>query len=78
VLASLFGAATFFGGGLGLPGAPGAVLFVVLSALIATAMIWVKWTFPRMRPDQLMSFAWKVLTPMALVQLVIVGVVIAL
>ena len=78
VLASLFGAATFFGGGLGLPGAPGAVLFVVLSALIATAMIWVKWTFPRMRPDQLMSFAWKVLTPMALVQLVIVGVVVAL
>ncbi len=75
VAASLFGAATFFGGGLGLPGIAGAVMFVVLSALIATAMIWVKWTFPRMRPDQLMSLAWKVLTPIALVQLVLVGVV---
>jgi NADH-quinone oxidoreductase subunit H len=74
--ASLFGAATFFGGGLGLPGALGAVVFVVLAATLATAMIWVKWTFPRMRSDQLMSLAWKVLTPMALLQLVMVGVVI--
>jgi NADH:ubiquinone oxidoreductase subunit H len=28
-----------------------------------------------MRPDQLMSLAWKVLTPMALVQLLLAGVV---
>lgn len=76
VAASLFGAALFFGGGLGIPGPVGAVVFVAIAALIATAMIWVKWTFPRMRPDQLMGFAWKVLTPMALAQLVVVGVVI--
>lgn len=76
--ASLFGAATFFGGGLGLPGVAGAVLFVGITIALVTAMIWVKWTFPRMRPDQLMSFAWKVLTPAALVQVLIVGVVIAL
>ena len=78
VSASLFGAATFFGGGLGVPGPAGAVIFVVLSACLAVAFVWVKWTFPRMRPDQLMSFAWKVLTPMGLAQLAIVGVVIAL
>ncbi len=78
VAASLFGAATFLGGGLGIPGVAGAVVFVLLAVAIATAMIWTKWTFPRMRPDQLMTFAWKVLTPMALFQLVIVGVVIAL
>lgn len=75
VAASLFGAATFFGGGLGVPGPVGGVLFVAISAAIATAMIWAKWTFPRMRVDQLMSLAWKVLTPMALVQLLIVGVI---
>ena len=77
VAASLFGAALFFGGSLTIPGPLGSVVFVLLAALIATAMIWVKWTFPRMRPDQLMGFAWKVLTPMALVQLVVVGAVIA-
>jgi NADH-quinone oxidoreductase subunit H len=76
VASSLFGAAMFFGGGFGLPGVVGGVLFVAIAACIATVMMWVKWTFPRMRPDQLMSLAWKVLTPMALVQLVLVGLVI--
>jgi NADH-quinone oxidoreductase subunit H len=76
VAASLFGAALFFGGGLGLSGILGGVLFAAIAALMACVMIWVKWTFPRMRPDQLMSLAWKVLTPMALVQLVLVGLVI--
>jgi len=76
VAASLFGAAFFFGGYLHLPGVLGVVVYVALAALIAIAMMWVKWTYPRMRPDQLMGTAWKVLTPMALVQLVIVGAVI--
>jgi NADH-quinone oxidoreductase subunit H len=76
VAASLFGAALFFGGGLGLPGALGALVFTALAVFIAIAMMWVKWTFPRMRSDQLMGLAWKVLTPMALVQLLIVGVIV--
>ena len=68
VAASLFGAAIFFGGGLGRARSCWVrCIFVAIAASIATAMIWVKWTFPRMRPDQLMTFAWKVLTPMALV-----------
>lgn len=74
--ASLFGAALFLGGGLGMPGVVGAVIFVGIVAVLASAMIWVKWTFPRMRPDQLMGLAWKVLTPMALVQLLLVGLVV--
>jgi len=73
--ASLFGAAVFFGGGLGIGGPAGVVLMIVIAAVIAVAMIWVKWTFPRMRSDQLMALAWKVLTPLALVQLLIVGAV---
>lgn len=76
VAASLFGAAFFFGGYLGLPGALGVIVLIAKATLIATVMMWVKWTYPRMRPDQLMGTAWKVLTPMALVQLVIVGAVI--
>lgn len=76
VAAALFGAAFFLGGFVHISGPLGVVVFIAMATVLATAMIWVKWTFPRMRPDQLMATAWKVLTPMALVQLVIVGVVI--
>lgn len=75
VAASLFGTAVFLGGGLGIRGPLGGALFIVLAAALAVVMIWVKWTFPRVRPDQLMALAWKVLTPLSLVQLAIVGVV---
>ncbi len=76
VVAALFAAAFFFGGYLGLPGVLGPIALILKATAIVVLMIWVKWTFPRMRPDQLMKTAWKVLTPMALVQLVIVGAVI--
>lgn len=73
--ASLFGSVVFLGRGLGFSGPLGAILLIAFTFLISSAMIWVKWAYPRMRPDQLMSLAWKVLTPMALVQLLIVGVI---
>ncbi len=74
--ASLFGAAIFLGTLTWLPGPFGIITFLLGTGVIGSSMIWVKWTFPRMRPDQLMTTAWKVLTPLALVQLVIVGVVV--
>ncbi|MBE0475724.1 MAG: NADH-quinone oxidoreductase subunit NuoH [Coriobacteriia bacterium] len=73
---SLFAAVVFFGGGWPLTGAAGVAVLIVKAVVLTVAMMWVKWTFPRMRPDQLMTTAWKVLTPLALVQLLIVGVVI--
>ena len=72
---SLFGAAVFLGGTNGLPGVLGALVLLVKAVVIVTAVIWIKWTFPRFRQDQLMSFAWKVLTPIALVQLLVAGLV---
>lgn len=76
VAASLFGAAVFLGGWSWAPGPLGIIIFVFETLLLITAMIWVKWTFPRMRSDQLMDTAWKVLTPLAIAQIVVVGVVI--
>jgi NADH-quinone oxidoreductase subunit H len=47
--------------------------FTKLFALIAM-FIWVRSTLPRLRMDQLMNFAWKFMLPMALINLVNVGI----
>jgi NADH-quinone oxidoreductase subunit H len=69
-------AATLFLGGYWLPGLPADVLEfagpVILMAkvfLLAFAMIWFRWTFPRFREDQLQTLAWKWLIPLALVNI---------
>ena len=76
LVTGLFVGAVFLGVPAWLPGPAGLIALIVVACVVAVGMIWVKWTFPRMRQDQLMSLAWKVLTPLALLQLVIVGLVI--
>jgi len=73
---ALFASAVFFGAGFRLGGLVGAIALVATAFVLMSFILWVGWVFPRPRADQLMSFCWKVLTPMALVQLVIVGVVV--
>src|SRR5471030_1091557 len=40
--------------------------------------MWVRWTIPRFRYDQLMDLGWKVLIPLAIANIVITGIVITL
>ena len=55
-----------------------AVLLQVLCLLLKVAIflfifMWVRWTIPRFRYDQLMNLGWKVLIPLALVNMLATG-----
>lgn len=51
-----------------------AVLFGKIM-LVAFLIFWVRFTFPRFREDQLQAFAWKVLVPLSLVNIVATAVI---
>ncbi|HEY0554544.1 MAG TPA: NADH-quinone oxidoreductase subunit NuoH [Thermoanaerobaculia bacterium] len=78
---SALGATLFFGGWslpfIHLSGWLGAIVGLgTLIAKIAIAMavfVWVRWTFPRFRYDQLMRLGWKVLLPLSIVNLILVA-----
>jgi len=75
-------AVTFFLGGWLLPGnpsVPGWVdPFIVLAKmmLFITFFIWVRATLPRLRYDQLMSLGWKILLPLATLNLLVTAIVV--
>jgi len=53
-----------------------AVFFFKIFAFIFFFM-WVRWTIPRFRYDQLMHLGWKMLIPLAIVNIIVTGLVIA-
>ncbi|MDQ1331601.1 MAG: NADH-quinone oxidoreductase subunit [Thermodesulfobacteriota bacterium] len=72
-IAASMGAVLFFGGWHG-PFFPGLIWFMVKVYILIFVIIWVRWTFPRLRFDQLMNFAWKFMIPAALLNLMVTAV----
>jgi len=54
----------------------GALWFLLKVFLLMLTMIWVRWTFPRVRFDQLMNLAWKYLIPFSLVNLLLTALIV--
>jgi NADH-quinone oxidoreductase subunit H len=63
----------FLGGWHGpfLPESLGWVWFLVKVAALLFFYVWMRWTLPRYRYDQLMRFGWKTLLPLAVVNLLV-------
>ncbi len=71
-------ATTFFLGGWHGPLLPPFVWFAAKTLAFAFFFIWMRGTLPRLRYDQLMHLGWKVLTPLALVNILVTGWVLML
>jgi NADH-quinone oxidoreductase subunit H len=63
----------FLGGWLG-PFLPGVVWFLLKVYALVLVVFWIRGTFPRLRIDQLMTFAWKVMVPLAFYTIVITAI----
>jgi NADH-quinone oxidoreductase subunit H len=74
-LAGAFAATLFLGGWRG-PLLPPVVWFLLKSYLVVFILMWIRWTFPRLRVDHLMEFSWKVLLPLALANLIVTAVLV--
>ena len=81
VMASL--TVTLFLGGPSVPFLPdapwwlGFLAFLAKTSLFLFLFLWVRWTLPRFRFDQLMRLGWKVFLPLALLNLVYTGMMLA-
>lgn len=64
-------ATVLFLGGWSGPLLPGPVWFFLKVYALVALMMWVRWTFPRLRFDQLMSFCWAVLIPLSILNLIV-------
>ena len=63
--------ATLFLGGWRGPFLPGIAWFLIKVYALVFVVMWIRWTFPRLRSDQLMAFAWKILIPFAILNVFI-------
>ncbi len=58
------------------PGWVDPIVVLVKIFLILTLFIWIRATLPRLRYDQLMSFGWKILLPLATLNLLVTAIVV--
>ena len=84
LLTSLLGSVLFFGSWNSiLPGIAGdytngpiwGIFWLVIKTLsFVTIQIWIRWTFPRLRINQLLSLSWKFLIPVSLISIFIIAI----
>ena len=56
---------------------PGIVWFLGKAFALVWVLMWIRWTFPRLRIDQILKLEWKYLMPLSLLNLVFMTIVVA-
>ncbi|MGC8554394.1 MAG: NADH-quinone oxidoreductase subunit NuoH [Candidatus Acidulodesulfobacterium sp.] len=69
---------TLFLGGWQGPFLPPVIWFLIKVFFIILIYLWLRWTYPRLRYDELMDFGWKFLLPIALANIIVTGFVMVL
>jgi NADH-quinone oxidoreductase subunit H len=74
-------ATTLYLGGYAVPFLPESIenfagpgIFLIKVSLLVFLIIWIRWTWPRLREDQLQSMAWRWLIPLALLNIAVISV----
>ncbi|MFT7619041.1 MAG: NADH-quinone oxidoreductase subunit H, partial [Planctomycetota bacterium] len=71
-----------WGGALGvtsgalLGGTVGFLALMAKTLFFCWLFVWVRWTVPRFRYDQLMALGWKILVPVGLLNILLTGILI--
>lgn len=77
LLVSMLASILFLGGWLapfGLTFIPSWIWLLLKVYLMIFILMWFRWTYPRIRIDQMMAFCWKVLVPLAIVNIFVTGI----
>ena len=56
---------------------PGIVWFLAKTFFLIWILLWIKWTYPRLRIDQILKLEWKYLMPLCLLNLVLMTIIVA-
>ena len=56
---------------------PGIVWFFAKAFFVVFLMMWMRWTFPRLRIDQILKLEWKYLMPISMANLVLMAILVA-
>jgi NADH-quinone oxidoreductase subunit H len=73
-----------FPGGFAVAVPPAVVLLLRIGAFVAKVLffawlyVWVRWTIPRFRYDQVMRLGWKVMLPLSLLNIFVTGLILLL
>ena len=74
IVTSIIAVALFFGGTRGFDPIPGQVWFVLKVLVVIFGLLWVRATWPRLRIDQIMAFAWKGLFALAVINIFVIAI----